>query len=92
MKFHYEGEMHFTEGNFDDVDAFSDKRDPFGMFDATLRYTSPGESWSVEAYAYNLTDERIPTYWSDWPGAGAPLYAWNPPRSVGMRFAYNIRP
>ena len=92
VKFHYEGEMHFTEGNFDDVDAFSDKRDPYGMFDATLRYTSPGESWSLEAYAYNLTDERIPTYWSDWPGAGAPLYAWNPPRSVGMRFAYNIRP
>lgn len=92
VKYHYEGEMHFTEGNFDQVDAFSDKRDPFGMMDATIRYTSPTEAFSVEAYVYNVTDERIPTYWSDWPGAGAPLYAWNSPRSVGMRFTYNIRP
>jgi iron complex outermembrane receptor protein len=92
VKYHYEGEMHFTEGNFDAVDAFSDKRDAYGMLDATLKYTSAGDTWSLEAFVYNVTDERIPTYWSDWPGAGAPLYAWNAPRTLGMRFAYNIRP
>jgi iron complex outermembrane receptor protein len=92
VKFHYEGEMHFTEGNFDAVESLSDKRDPFGMVDATLRYTNAKDTWSLEAYVYNITDERIPTYWSDWPGSGAPMYAWNAPRSVGMRFTYNIHP
>jgi len=92
VKFHWEDDMHFTEGNFDAVAAYSDKREAFGMLDATLRYTSPDEAWHVEAYVYNVSDERIPTYWSDWPGAGVPLYAWNAPRSIGMRFAYNVRP
>jgi iron complex outermembrane receptor protein len=92
-KFHWEDEMHFTEGNFDDLDAYSDKRDDFAIVDATLRLTSPRETWHVEAFVYNITDERFPTYYQlDRPTAGAPLYAWNEPRTWGMRFSYNISP
>jgi len=92
IKFHWEDSVHFNEGNFDALEQFSDKRDAFGVMDATLRLTSPSERWNIEAFAYNVTDERFPTFWSDWPGAGVPLFAWNAPRSWGLRFAYNIRP
>ena len=92
LKFHYEGEMHFTEGNFDAIPALSDKRDEIGTLDATLRYTSPENTWSVEAFVYNVTDERFQTYWVDSNQPDAPLFTWNAPRTWGVRFAYNIRP
>ncbi|MEO1573943.1 MAG: TonB-dependent receptor, partial [Pseudomonadota bacterium] len=92
VKFHWEGDTHFTEGNFDAIPSLSQKREAFGTMDATFRYTSPSEAWNIEAFVYNLTDERFPTFLSDWPGAGAPLFAWNPPRVFGARFAYNVRP
>mgnify|MGYP000237623770 CR=1 FL=1 len=60
--------------------------------DLTLRYTSPDRSWYLEAFGYNVTDERFQTYLSDWADAGRPLFAWNRPRSYGVRFAYNLSP
>ena len=92
VKFHWEDEMFFTEGNFDAIPSLSAKRQAYGIFDASVRYTPASEAWNVEAFVYNLTDERFPTFMSDWPGAGAPLFVWNPPRVFGMRFAYNVRP
>jgi iron complex outermembrane receptor protein len=92
LKFHYEDEMHFTEGNFDAIPALSDKRDEIGTLDATLRYTSAENTWSVEAFVYNVTDERFQTYWVDSNQPDAPLFTWNAPRTWGVRFAYNVRP
>lgn len=90
VKFHWEDEMHFTEGNFDAIPALSDKRDAFGTLDATLRYVSADDSWNVEAFVYNATDERIPTYWVDSNQPAAPLFTWNAPRSYGVRASYNF--
>jgi iron complex outermembrane receptor protein len=90
IKFHWEDEMHFTEGNFDAIPALSDKRDEIGTLDVTVRYTSPDESWNVEAFVYNATDERFQTYWVPDSQPGAPLFTWNAPRSWGVRFAYHI--
>ena len=92
MKFHWEGETHFTEGNFDALPHLSQKREAFGTLDATVRYIAPGDNWNVELFVYNATDERFPTYWVDANQPGAPLFTWNAPRSWGLRAAYNIRP
>jgi len=92
VKFHWEDEMHFTEGNFDAIPALSDKRDSFGTLDATLRYTSPDESWNIEAFVYNASDERIQTYWVDSNQPDAPLFTWNAPRTWGVRASYNFSP
>lgn len=91
-RFHWEDEMHFTEGNFDAIPALSDKRDAIGTLDLSVRYTSPDETWSVEAFAYNATDERFQTYWVDSNQPDAPLFTWNAPRSYGLRASYNVRP
>jgi iron complex outermembrane receptor protein len=92
VKFHYEGEMHMTEGNFDAIPALSQKRDEIGILDATLKYTAPDDNWSVEAFVYNITDERYQTYWVDSNQPDAPLFTWNAPRTWGVRAVYHIRP
>jgi iron complex outermembrane receptor protein len=91
VKVHWEDEVHMTEGNFDDLEEFSDKRDDYATVDMTLRYTSADGNWFVEAFGYNVTDERVQTYLAD-PGTapGRPLFAWNAPRSYGMRFTYSF--
>jgi len=90
VRFHYEGDMHFTEGNFDAIPSLSDKRDEIGLLDATLRYVAPNDKWTVEAFVYNLTDERFQTYWVDSNQPGAPLFTWNAPRSWGVRATWNL--
>ena len=91
-KFHWEDEMHFTEGNYDAYEPLSQKREPFGTLDATLRYIAPGDAWNVELFVYNATDVRFPTYWVDANQPGAPLFTWNAPRTWGLRAAWNVRP
>lgn len=90
LKFHWEDEMFFTEGNFDAIESISGKRDAIGTLDASLRYIAPDEKWNVEAFMYNVTDERYPTFWVDANQPGAPLFTWNAPRSWGVRAAYNF--
>jgi len=91
-KIHWKDETHFTEGNFDAIESLSDKRDAFGTLDLSVKYTSPDEAWYVEAFVYNVTDERFPTYFVDSNQPDVPLFTWNEPRSWGVRAAYNIRP
>ena len=92
VKFHWEDEMHFTEGNFDAIPALSDKRDSIGTVDATLRFESPSGTWVAEAFVYNATDERFQTYWVDANQPDAPLFTWNAPRTYGLRMSYNFSP
>jgi len=90
LKFRYEGEMFFTEGNFDGIEALEGKRDEIGTLDASVRYNSPDGKWGIEAFMYNVTNERFPTYWVDANQPGAPLFTWNPPRSWGVRGSWNL--
>ncbi len=92
VKFHYKDETHFTEGNFDAIASLSDKRDAYATVDFTVKYVSPDETWSVEAFVYNATDERFQTYYVGGPSPDAPLFTWNAPRSAGIRAAYNLKP
>lgn len=92
VKFHWEDDMHMTEGNFDGVARYSDLREAFGTLDASVRYTSPTGAWSVEGFVYNATDERFPTFAVGGIQPGVPLFAWNGPRSWGVRANYNISP
>ena len=92
VKFHWEDEMHMTEGNFDGIASLSDKRDAFGTLDATVRYTSPDAKWNIEAFVYNATDERVQTYWVPDSRPGVPLFAWNAPRTFGVRANFNFSP
>ena len=92
VRFHWEDEMHMTEGNFDAIPGLSDKRDSFGTIDASLRYTSPDDSWNIEAFVYNASDERFQTYWVDSNQPDAPLFTWNAPRTWGVRASYNFAP
>ncbi len=90
VKLHFEEEMHFTEGNFDAIDAFSDRRDAIGTLDVSVRYTSPNAEWMVEGFAYNATDERFQTFWIADSRPGVPLFTWNSPRTWGVRASYNF--
>lgn len=92
VRFHWEDEMHMTEGNFDAIPGLSDKRDSFGTIDASLRYTAPDDSWNIEAFVYNASDERFQTYWVDSNQPAAPLFTWNAPRTWGVRASYNFAP
>jgi iron complex outermembrane receptor protein len=92
VKFHWEDDMHMTEGNFDGLPSVSDKRDAFGTLDATVRYATPSGDWLFEAFIYNATDERFQTYWVPDSRPGVPLFAWNRPRSYGVKVSYNIQP
>ena len=90
VKFHYEDEMYFTEGNFDAIRSLSGKRDAIGTVDASVRYNAPDGKWGIEAFMYNVTNERFPTYWVDSNQPGAPLFTWNAPRSWGVRATWNL--
>lgn len=91
-KVHYKDDTHFTEGNFDAIESLSDKRDAFATLDLSVKYSSPDDVWFVEAFVYNVTDERFPTYFVDSNQPDVPLFTWNEPRTWGVRAAYNIRP
>ena len=91
VKAKFEGEMHMTEGNFDAVASLSDKRDEIATVDFTLKVASADDTWNVEAFVYNVTDERFQTYWVSGPSPDVPLFTWNPPRVFGIKAWYNFR-
>jgi iron complex outermembrane receptor protein len=92
FKFRWEDEMHMTEGNFDGLDTVSDKRDAYGTLDANIRYRTPSGAWLLEAFVYNATDERVQTYWVPDSRPGVPLFAWNAPRTYGVKATYSLQP
>jgi iron complex outermembrane receptor protein len=72
----------------DDVNTFGDQRDSWHMTDVTVTYNPPGDqSWYVQAYGYNVTEEEIA--W--WRGveAGNPRGAYSGPAQYGVRFNYS---
>ena len=68
-----------------------DVQDGYTMIDASVRYTSSDESWSVELYGRNLTDELVAIS-GDSSGAGGNNtleYTFKSPRTYGLRFDYH---
>lgn len=68
-----------------------DLQDGYTMVDASLRYTSADETWSVELFGRNLTDELVAIS-GDSSGAGGNNtleYTFKPPRTYGIRFDYH---
>ncbi|MBB3059865.1 TonB-dependent receptor [Microbulbifer rhizosphaerae] len=65
------------------------KHDSYGLANAKISWHSPSDSYSVEAFARNLTDERYFTYQntlgSDW-GYGV----WGQPRTAGLRLNWKL--
>ncbi|MFC6633076.1 TonB-dependent receptor [Microbulbifer taiwanensis] len=63
--------------------------DSYGLANAKISWHSPADTYSVEAFARNLADERYFTYQntlgSDW-GYGV----WGQPRTAGLRFNWNL--
>ena len=92
VKVHGEGDTHMTEGNFDAIDSLSDVREAYATVDLSLKYTSPDESWFVEAFAYNVTNERFQTFLVNGPSPDVPMFTWNQPRVFGIRAAWSRRP
>lgn len=68
-----------------------DVQDSYTMLDASLRYTSSDETWSVELFGRNLTDELVAIS-GDSSGAGGNNtleYTYAQPRTYGVRFDYH---
>lgn len=69
-----------------------DLQESHTIVDASLRYTSADESWSVELFGKNLTDEEVAIS-GDSVGAGFNNrieYTYKPPRTWGVRLDYNF--
>ena len=71
----------------DHVDTFGDHRDDWSMTDLFLTYTPANtDSWYVQAYGYNITEEEVA--W--WRGveAGQPRGSYSSPRQLGVRLGF----
>lgn len=65
-----------------------DRQDAYASVDASLRYTSPNDKWSVETFGKNLTDEDVVV---NAAGANSSFqldYLYAEPRTYGVRFDY----
>ncbi|WP_242523850.1 TonB-dependent receptor [Microbulbifer salipaludis] len=69
-------------------DAFSDVRPAFHSVNSTLKLEAPDNKWNVEAFVYNLTDQKE-TYWA---GGGDHVIKGpiSMPRFYGIRGNYNF--
>ncbi|MBY6188855.1 TonB-dependent receptor [Microbulbifer agarilyticus] len=69
-------------------DAFSDVRPAFHSVNTTLKLEAPDNQWNIEAFAYNVTDQRQ-TYWAG-GGDGLIKGPVSMPRFYGLRANYNF--
>jgi len=76
------------EVNLDAFGTFGANEDAYGLLDAVLRYASDDDSWSIDLYGKNLTDEYYKTsvfLFGVSLGAAAQAQI-GAPRTYGMRF------
>ncbi len=92
---HWEDESYLTYWNVDKhefptetPEAFDDTRDAFYTVNMSVTYWSPDDTWNVEAFGYNVTDESIP-YWAS-GGDGMVRGPRSLPANYGVRFNYNF--
>ncbi len=80
---HWQSEMFFNDGNFDE-DPFHSGQEAFTTVNLALRLINEKRKWAIEAFAYNATDERVRS-WTD-PGPGYLRANFYAPRIYGMKF------
>jgi len=81
----FKDEVFFSEFNNDIL-----RQSSYTLFDARLRYTSPSEQWSAEAWGKNLTDELVQS--GNFAIATSRVIAQTflPPRTYGVTVAYRF--
>ncbi|SLK12814.1 TonB-dependent receptor [Novosphingobium mathurense] len=68
----------------------NDRQRAYTMFDASLTYRSPDDSWSLQAYGRNLTNKIVITQANIGSFLGANTYQLMAPRTYGVRFTANF--
>jgi len=81
----YKDEMYFTE-----FARLLEGSDDYTMLDATLRYRTDDEKFSVELWGRNLTDEFRPTSTFALATARTLGVTYLPPRTYGVTVGYNF--
>jgi iron complex outermembrane receptor protein len=80
---HWQSEMFFSDGNFDEGPCHSGQK-AFTTVNAALRLINERAKWAVEAYVYNATDELVRSWADGGPGyLRANFFA---PRIYGIKF------
>ena len=80
---HWQDEMFFDKGNFDEG-AFHSGQDAFATADVALRLINEESAWAVELYVRNVTDE-VTRSWAD-RGPGFMRASIGKPRHFGVKF------
>jgi iron complex outermembrane receptor protein len=80
---HWQDEMFFDKGNFDEG-AFHSGQDAFATADVALRLINEESAWAVELYVRNVTDE-VTRSWAD-RGPGFMRASLGKPRHYGVKF------
>jgi len=73
-----------TYGSSDPGESNFDIQEAYVKLDASISYLSPEQTWSVELYSNNLTDESIKQEIQI--GGTRTAFTWAPPRESGIRF------
>jgi iron complex outermembrane receptor protein len=77
--------MYFTPRNLDNK-AIGDYQDAYANVDASLKFSPIDESWYVELYGNNLTDNVVTNWMGQGANGGYKSSSYNPPRMYGVRF------
>lgn len=64
------------------------KSDPYGVLNGTIGYAFPGNHFTIEAFARNLTDARYPSYFV--PSANADRISYAVPRTYGVKAGFRF--
>ncbi|ETN91796.1 hypothetical protein U062_02328 [Gammaproteobacteria bacterium MOLA455] len=80
---HWQDEMFFDKGNFDEG-ALHSGQDAFATADVALRLINEESAWAVELYVRNVTDEVVRN-WAD-RGPGFMRASLSKPRHYGVKF------
>ena len=80
---HWQDEMFFDKGNFDEG-ALHSGQDAYATADVALRLINEESAWAVELYVRNVTDEVVRN-WAD-RGPGFMRASLGKPRHYGIKF------
>ena len=80
---HWQDEMFFDKGNFDEG-ALHSGQDAYATADVALRLINEESAWAVELYVRNVTDEVVRN-WAD-RGPGFMRASLGKPRHYGVKF------
>ena len=85
LGFRWQDDMYFSPRNLDNR-AISDKQDGYINVNASVKFGDVDESWYVELYGTNLTDEVVINWKGNAEQGDWMMNSYNPPRMYGVRF------